>query len=118
VAGIILITGGARGIGAATAKLAAARGHTVAINYQSRSDAAEALVTEITRAGGTAAAFQGDVSKEDDVVGLFDQVERDLGPLGALVNSVGRSDEIPPWTFGTAALMENLAARGLLGKGP
>jgi NAD(P)-dependent dehydrogenase (short-subunit alcohol dehydrogenase family) len=89
VAGVILITGGSRGIGAATARLAASRGHGVAVNYQARADAAEAVVAEITAAGGTAAAFQGDVSKESDVEGLFAQVERDLGPLAALVNSAG-----------------------------
>jgi NAD(P)-dependent dehydrogenase (short-subunit alcohol dehydrogenase family) len=89
VAGNILITGGSRGIGAATARLAAARGYGVAVNYLARADAAEALVGEIAAAGGTAAAFQGDVSQEADVVRLFAQVEQDLGPLVALVNSAG-----------------------------
>jgi NAD(P)-dependent dehydrogenase (short-subunit alcohol dehydrogenase family) len=86
---IVLITGGARGIGAATARLAAGQGYAVAINYRTAYESAAALVAEIERNGGRAIAVRADVSKEDDVVRLFDDVDRQLGRLSALVNSAG-----------------------------
>jgi NAD(P)-dependent dehydrogenase (short-subunit alcohol dehydrogenase family) len=85
----ILITGGASGIGAETARVAAARGHRVAINYRSRPERAQALVDELRAAGGTAATFQADVADEAGIVGLFEAVERAFGPVGGLVNSAG-----------------------------
>lgn len=89
--GVLLITGGGRGIGAAAARLAAAEGYKVAVNYHTRRDAAEALVAEIAAAGGSAAAFPADVAEEAEVVRLFDAVEEQLGPLAGLVNSAGIS---------------------------
>lgn len=89
MAGVLLITGGARGIGAAAARIAGARGYTVAVNYRERRDAADQVVADIEAAGGTAAAFPGDVGVEADVVSLFNQVDDRLGPLTALVNSAG-----------------------------
>ena len=89
--GVLLITGGSRGIGAATARLAAAEGYAVAVNYRERADAAEAVVAEIVMAGGVAAAFQGDVALDGDVTRLFAEVEARLGPPTALVNSAGVS---------------------------
>ena len=89
--GVLLITGGGRGIGAAAARLAAAEGYRVAVNYRVRQDAAEALVDEIAAAGGAAAAFAADVAEETEVVALFDAVEGRLGALTALVNSAGLS---------------------------
>src|SRR5260221_6229633 len=71
--GAMIVTGGSRGIGAATARLAAARGYSVCVNYLSRRDAAEAVVAEITNAGGRATAIAGDVAKEAEVVRLFDE---------------------------------------------
>ena len=91
MAGVLLITGGSRGIGAATARLAAAEGYQVAVNYRTAGAAAEAVVAEIEAAGGRAAAFQGDVAHESDVERLFAEVERRLGPLAALVNNAGIS---------------------------
>jgi NAD(P)-dependent dehydrogenase (short-subunit alcohol dehydrogenase family) len=88
---VLLITGGSRGIGAATARLAAAEGYAVAVNYRERADAAEAVVAEIAAAGGAAAAFQGDVAVDGDVTRLFTEVEARLGPPSALVNSAGVS---------------------------
>src|SRR5437899_1753851 len=85
----LLITGGASGLGAATAKLAAARGHKVAINYRSRASAAKEVVAAIVAAGGTAVALPGDVTREDDIGRLFDEAERALGPVTHLVNSAG-----------------------------
>jgi NAD(P)-dependent dehydrogenase (short-subunit alcohol dehydrogenase family) len=86
---IVLITGGSRGIGAATARLAAARGYTVAITYLERGNAAEAVVSEVKAAGGTAIALQADVSVEADVRRVFEQVDARLGTLTALVNNAG-----------------------------
>ena len=89
---IVLITGGSRGIGAATARLAAQRGYAVCINYLDNRSAAEARVQEITGSGGSAIAIQADVSVEQDVVRLFKTVDQALGPIGALVNNVGIVD--------------------------
>lgn len=86
---IIVITGGSRGIGAATARLAAAQGDAVVISYLRRRDAAEALVRDITRAGGTALALAADVGIEADVERLFRDVNSAFGRLSALVNNAG-----------------------------
>lgn len=85
----VLITGGSRGIGAATARLAASRGYRVAISYLSRSDAAQEVVSGIEAAGGTALALQADVSVEADVVRLFNALDAHWGRLTALVNNAG-----------------------------
>jgi NAD(P)-dependent dehydrogenase (short-subunit alcohol dehydrogenase family) len=90
--GTMLITGGGRGIGAATARLAAARGYAVAVNYVKDERAANALVAEIRAAGGAAAALRADVSIESDVERLFEQADRELGPLSVLVNNAGIVD--------------------------
>ena len=85
--GVVLITGGSRGIGAATAVLAAARGYAVCVNYRSNAQAADAVVAAIANAGGSAIALQADVSVESDVVRLFETCEARLGRLTALVNN-------------------------------
>jgi NAD(P)-dependent dehydrogenase (short-subunit alcohol dehydrogenase family) len=90
--GTLLITGGSRGIGAATALLAAERGYAVAVNYLRDASAADAVVRGIRAAGGRALAVQADVSREDDVERLFATVDRDLGPLAVLVNNAGIVD--------------------------
>ena len=87
--GICVITGGARGIGRATARLAARDGWDIAVNYRARADAAEALVAEVGAMGRRALAVRADVAEEAAVIGLFDQAEATLGPVGALVNSAG-----------------------------
>ena len=86
---IILITGGSRGIGAATARLAAARGYAVAFTYLERVETAQALVSELTSAGGKVLALQADVSVEADVVRIFQELDTRLGTLAALVNNAG-----------------------------
>lgn len=86
---VLLVTGGSRGIGAATARLAAARGYAVGINYVRNRPAAEALVREIRDAGGEAVAIAADVGVERDVVCMFEQVDAELGPISALVNNTG-----------------------------
>ena len=89
---VLLITGGARGIGAATARLAAARGYQVAVNYRSDTAAADTVVGDITSAGGTAVPIKADVSSADDIAGMFQQIDRRFGRLDALVNNAGIVD--------------------------
>lgn len=86
---VLLVTGGGRGIGAATAKLAAARGYAVAVNYKSNARAAESLVTEIAKAGGQAVAIQGDMAREADVERVFATIDQALGRLTHLVYNAG-----------------------------
>lgn len=85
----VLITGGSRGIGAATARLAAERGWQVAVSYRERSADADEVVRECERAGVRAAAVRADISVEQDVERLFDTVSAEFGPLHALVNNAG-----------------------------
>ena len=86
---VVIITGASRGIGAATAKLAAERGYAVCVNYASNREAANGVVAEITKSGGRALACQADVANEADVVRLFDAAAKGLGPVTALVNNAG-----------------------------
>ncbi|MBD9575167.1 SDR family oxidoreductase [Pseudomonas sp. PDM23] len=86
---VMLITGASRGIGAATALLAAERGFAVAINYRREQQAAQALVAQITAAGGAARAFAADVANEEDVLRLFREVDEAFGRLDVLVNNAG-----------------------------
>lgn len=83
------MTGASRGIGAATALLAAQRGYSVCVNYRSNRAAAEKVVADIGRKGGKAIAVAADVSSETDVVRLFKTVDSELGRLDALVNNAG-----------------------------
>jgi NAD(P)-dependent dehydrogenase (short-subunit alcohol dehydrogenase family) len=86
---IVLVTGASRGIGAATARLAAADGYRVAVNYVRDEAAAAAVVADIEKAGGRAAAIQADVSREQDVERLFATIDRTLGRLTHLVFNSG-----------------------------
>lgn len=88
----ILITGGARGIGAATALAAAHAGYAVAVNYAHNSLAADAVVRQIRAMGRTAVTVKADVSQESEVMAMFDKVDAKLGPLTALVNNAGIVD--------------------------
>lgn len=113
---IVLITGGSRGIGAATARLAAAQGWAVAVNYQQRRDAADALVNEIRQTGGQAIAIQGDVGDEAQVVAMFKAVDRHWGrPLSALVNNAGVVDRPGRIEDITAARLERMFRINVLG---
>lgn len=86
---VVLITGASRGIGAATAQLAAARGYRVVVNYHANRQAADAVVSAIEHDGGQAIAIGADVASESDILRMFDVVDRELGPLHALVNNAG-----------------------------
>ena len=86
---VLIVTGGSRGIGAATAALAAERGYAVCVNYRKNQAAAEAVVAAIRAAGGSALAVAADVASEPDVVRLFETVDTQMGPLAALVNNAG-----------------------------
>ena len=88
IRGSLLVTGGGRGIGAATARLAAARGWAVCVNYLRNAEAAERVAGDIRAAGGEATTIGGDVAREADVLRMFDAAQR-LGPLTALVNNAG-----------------------------
>lgn len=86
---VMIVTGGGRGIGAATARLAARKGYAVCVNYLRDRDAAESVVHEIRSADGRAIAVAGDVGSEADVLKLFQESDRSLGRLAALVNNAG-----------------------------
>ena len=89
---IVLITGASRGIGAATALLAARQGWAVAVNYQGNQSAADAVVQQIHDGGGTALAVQADVADEAQVLAMFAAVDAQLGRITALVNNAGVVD--------------------------
>jgi NAD(P)-dependent dehydrogenase (short-subunit alcohol dehydrogenase family) len=89
MSGIVIVTGGGRGIGAATARLAASRGYAVCVNYRSNAAAAESVVAGLVQAGGRALAVQADVAIEADVDRLFKTCDTNLGRLTALVNNAG-----------------------------
>ncbi len=86
---VLLVTGASRGIGAATALLAATSGYAVCVNYRARQDEAEQIVGAIKRAGGIAIHAAADVSKPDEVEGLFAKIDMELGTITALVNNAG-----------------------------
>lgn len=105
-----MVTGGSRGIGAATAVRAAARGYDVALNFRSNEAAAAEVVTAVETAGRRAIAIAGDVADEHDVVALFEQATAELGPITAVVNNAGILHEQARLdTFSKARLDEVMA---------
>jgi NAD(P)-dependent dehydrogenase (short-subunit alcohol dehydrogenase family) len=87
--GLVIVTGGSRGIGAAISQRLAADGYSVAVNFASDAKAAEATVADIRKAGGRAQAFKADMADPAAVHGLFDEATKALGPLAGLVNNAG-----------------------------
>ena len=86
---VAIVTGSSRGIGAATAKLLAREGYRICVNYRSNETAANAVVSELASYAKTAIAVQADVSREDDIVRMFEIVDQELGSVNALVNNAG-----------------------------
>jgi NAD(P)-dependent dehydrogenase (short-subunit alcohol dehydrogenase family) len=112
---VLIVTGGASGIGAATARLGAARGYAVAINYRTREDEAGRLVEELQTTGARAVAIQADCRRAIEIAHLFATVDHELGPVTALVNSAGIS--LPPTRVADADPLEieNLLTTNVLG---
>lgn len=113
--GVLLVTGGSRGIGAATALEAARRGYTVAINYRRNADAAEHVVATIRAQGGQAQAFAADIAQESEVIALFEQVDQALGPVTALVNNAGILETQARLTALDAARVQRILATNVIG---
>ena len=113
--GAVVITGASRGIGAATARLAAAHGFAVAVNYARGEKEAARVVGEIEAAGGRAAAIHADVGREADVVRLFAEAEKELGAITGLVNNAGITGGFARIEDVTAEAMERLWAVNLTG---
>jgi NAD(P)-dependent dehydrogenase (short-subunit alcohol dehydrogenase family) len=86
---IVLVTGGSRGIGASTCRLLAENGYDVAVNYRDDKAAAEAVADAVCRRGGRSVVLRADVGVEDEVISMFETVDRELGTLDALVNNAG-----------------------------
>jgi NAD(P)-dependent dehydrogenase (short-subunit alcohol dehydrogenase family) len=112
--GVVIVTGASRGIGAAIARLVGAEGFPVAANFLSNRAGAELVVREIEAGGGRAVAIQGDVSREEEIVRLFETTVRELGQIGGLVNNAGvtgglfRVDAVPAQAI-TQVLATNVA---------
>jgi len=113
--GAIIITGGGRGIGAATARLAARKGYAVCVNYLRDRAAAESVVHEIRSAEGRAIAVAGDVSSEKDVLNIFQESDRSLGQLTALVNNAGVVERQSRVEAMDAARLQRMFATNIVG---
>jgi len=113
--GVIIITGGGRGIGAATARLAAKKGYAVCVNYLRDRTAAESVVHEIRSSDGRAIAVAGDVASEKDVLNLFLESDRSLGPLTALVNNAGIVERQSRVEAMDAARLQRMFATNVIG---
>ena len=111
----ILITGGSRGIGRATAILAGKRGWSVGVNYLANAEAAAETVRSVVAAGGQAIAIQGDVSLEREVIAMFDAAEAAFGPITALVNNAGVVADKSPLAEMTLERMRRVFEINVLG---
>jgi len=112
---VVLITGASRGIGAATARLAAARGYAVGVNYRRDAAAAAAQVEQIRRAGGRAEALCADIADESQVEIMFTALEQALGPLAALVNNAGVLETQMRFDEMSAARWQRVFAANVMG---
>ena len=112
---IMIVTGGGRGIGAATARLAAQRGYAVCVNYLGNAGAAEAVVQDIEAAAGRGIAVQADVAAESEVERLFETVDRELGPVTALVNNAGLAGHIDRLDAAPSATIRRVIEVNLFG---
>jgi NAD(P)-dependent dehydrogenase (short-subunit alcohol dehydrogenase family) len=112
---MVIVTGASRGIGAAIARLAGARGYAVAVNYNGSPDAAAAVVRDIEQAGGRAVAIKADVGREADVLRLFAEATTALGPVTALVNNAGITGGSGRFVDMPAATVEEVLRLNVLG---
>ncbi len=112
---VLLVTGAGRGIGAATARLAAERGYAVCVNYLHNRDAALAVVADIERGGGQAIAVAADVSAEAEVTRLYETIDRQLGRLDALVNNAGMLERQTQVRMIDAARLQRVFATNVIG---
>jgi len=103
--GTLIVTGASRGIGAAIARLAGQRGYEVALNFSTGEAEAKKVAGEIVAGGGRAVAIHADVSREDQILTLFQAAERELAPIKALVNNAG--------VTGGFARVENVTAKAI-----
>ncbi|HXZ95599.1 MAG TPA: SDR family oxidoreductase [Burkholderiales bacterium] len=112
---VVVITGGSRGIGAATAQMAAKHGYAVCVNYHCSRAAAGAVAGAINRAGGKAITVAADVASESDVVRLFKTTEKKLGPITALVNNAGILEQQMKLENMSAARLKRVFATNIIG---
>jgi NAD(P)-dependent dehydrogenase (short-subunit alcohol dehydrogenase family) len=112
---VVIITGASRGIGAATARLAAQRGYAVCVNYRHGEAEARLVVRDIEVAGGRAVAVHADISEEGDVLRLFETCDRTLGPLTALVNNAGLLETQMRVEFMDPARLHRVFATNVIG---
>ncbi len=112
---VLIVTGGSRGIGAATALLAARRGYVVCVNYLQGRQEAEGVVRAIRGENGRAIAVQADISSELDVVRLFETADRELGPLSALVNNAATIEQQMRLDAMDAARLHRIFATNVIG---
>jgi NAD(P)-dependent dehydrogenase (short-subunit alcohol dehydrogenase family) len=111
----MLITGASRGIGAATARLAARRGWDVAVNYTRNSDAAAAVVADVRHAGRQAIAIQADVAKPDDIARLFKTLDAELGRLDGFFNNAGMLEKAAKFVDMDIARLQRVLAVNTVG---
>jgi NAD(P)-dependent dehydrogenase (short-subunit alcohol dehydrogenase family) len=112
---VLLVTGASRGIGAATAVLAAQRGWRVAVNYSARRDAADAVVQTIEQAGGEALAVQADVADEGQIMAMFKRIDSQWGRLDGLVNNAGVIDQVSRVDQMTVQRLERMMRINVIG---
>jgi NAD(P)-dependent dehydrogenase (short-subunit alcohol dehydrogenase family) len=112
---VLIVTGGSRGIGAATCRLAARHGYAVSVNYQHDAAAADEVVADIERAGGTAVAIQADVAREAEVERLFAETDTRLGRVTHLVNNAGIVGRARRLDSVDVATLESVFALNILG---
>lgn len=113
--GTLIVTGASRGIGASVAKLAGQRGYAVAVNFNTGESEAKKIAAEIGAAGGRALTIQADVSREDQILRLFQTAERELGPIKALVNNAGVTGGFARVEDVSVAQIENVFAVNVTG---
>ena len=108
--GVMIVTGGSQGIGAAIARLGGARGYAVALTYQTSRDRAEAVVADIQAADGRAMAVQAEMADEASILALYERVDAAFGPVTVLVNNAGTPGPAGKIDSITAAVLDEVLA--------